>query len=69
VVLWFVGCALVLVWVVFHDPAIDHRVLALGAVLPDLVDAPLGGARVAHTLGASALLLAAVMLATRGRRA
>ena len=68
-VLWFVGCALVLVWVVFHDPAIDHRVLALGAVLPDLVDAPLGGARVAHTLGASALLLAAVMLATRGRRA
>ena len=68
-VLWFVGCALVLVWVVFHDPAVDHRVLALGAVLPDLVDAPIGGARVAHTLLAGAGLLAVVMLATRGRRA
>lgn len=66
--LWFVGCALVLVWVVFHDPAIDHRVLILGAVLPDLVDAPLGGARVAHTVVASAGLLCAVMLVTRGRR-
>lgn len=67
--LWFVGCALVLVWVVFHDPAIDHRVLVLGALLPDLIDAPSGGARIAHTVVASAALLGAVMLVTRGRRA
>lgn len=66
--LWFAGCALVLVWVVFHDPAIDHRVLILGALLPDLVDAPLGGARVAHAVVASAVLLGAVMVVTRGRR-
>ncbi|MFN2608826.1 MAG: hypothetical protein ABR511_13210 [Acidimicrobiales bacterium] len=61
--------ALLAVWVVFRDPAIDHRVVVLGALLPDLVDAPLGGARVLHTLAASAALLAAVMLGTRGRRA
>lgn len=66
--LWFIGVALVLTWAVFHDPALDHRVLIAGAVLPDLVDAPFGGARVAHTVVASAGLLAAVMLATRGRR-
>lgn len=65
---WFVGVALVLVWLVFHDPAIDHRVLVAGALLPDVVDAPFGGARVAHTVLASAALLAVVMLATRGRR-
>jgi hypothetical protein len=69
VLLWFVGTALVLVWVVFHDPAIDHRVVIAGAVLPDLVDGPFGGARVAHTVVASAALLVTAMLVTRGRRA
>jgi len=68
VFLWFVGAALVLTWVVFHDPAIDHRALVAGSLLPDLADAPVGGARVGHTLLASAALLAVVMLATRGRR-
>ncbi len=66
--LWFVGCALFLVWIAFHDPAVDHRVLIAGALLPDGVDAPLGGARYAHTLLVAALLLAAVMLVTRGHR-
>jgi membrane-bound metal-dependent hydrolase YbcI (DUF457 family) len=60
--------ALVTVWLVFRDPAIDHRVLLLGAVLPDLVDAPFGGARLLHTLAASAALLVAVMLLTRRTR-
>lgn len=66
--LWFAGVAVILVWQVFRDPAIDHRVLIAGAILPDVIDLPLGGARVAHTLLASAVLLVAVMLATRGRR-
>ncbi len=60
--------ALVTVWLVFRDPAIDHRVLLLGALLPDLVDAPFGGARLLHTLAASAALLVAVMLLTRRAR-
>jgi hypothetical protein len=66
--LWFAGVSLVVAWVVFHDPAIDHRVLVAGALLPDVVDAPLGGAWVGHTLLFSAILLGVVMLATRGRR-
>jgi hypothetical protein len=68
VLLWFAGVAVVVVWQVFRDPAIDHRVLVAGALLPDVVDAPFGGARVAHTVLASAALLTAVMLLTRGRR-
>ncbi|MGH9189330.1 MAG: hypothetical protein ACRD0Q_04765 [Acidimicrobiales bacterium] len=67
-ILWPAGMAVALVWLVFRDPAFDHRLVVVGAVLPDLVDGPLGGARVLHTLVASAALLAGVMLATRGRR-
>ena len=60
--------ALVTVWLVFRDPAIDHRVVLLGAVLPDVVDAPFGGARLLHTLVASTALLVLVMLLTRRSR-
>lgn len=66
--LWFVGGSFVGVWAVLQDPAVDYRVVMLGAVLPDLLDAPFGGARIAHTLLASAVVLLAVMAATRGRR-
>ena len=55
-------------WLVFRDPAIDYRLVVVGALLPDLVDAPFGGARVLHTLVASVVLLVGVMLATRHRR-
>lgn len=65
---WPAGAALVIVWNVFRDPSIDHRVVIAGALLPDLLDTPFGGARVAHTLVASVALLMAVMLLTRGLR-
>lgn len=67
-ILWPVGLALVAVWLVFRDPAIDYRLVVAGALLPDLVDGPFGGARVMHTLLASVVLLVGVMLATRHRR-
>lgn len=67
-ILWPAAMALVLVWLVFRDPALDHRVVVLGAVLPDLLDGPFGGARVLHTLAASVVLLTLVMAGTRGRR-
>ena len=66
--LWFAGGALVAVWQVFRDPAVDYRLVVAGAVAPDLVDAALGGPRLLHTLACSVALLCAVMLATRGRR-
>ena len=65
---WFFGTATVAVWFVFRDDRFDHRVLALGAILPDLVDAPTGGMWVAHSVTASVALLGVVMAATVGRR-
>ncbi len=67
-VFWPAGVALGLVWLVFRDPAFDYRMVVVGALLPDLLDAPFGGARLAHTLLAAVVVLTVVMLATRGRR-
>ena len=65
--LWFAGTATAAAWVVFSDRNLDWRVLTLGALLPDVIDVPFGGARLGHTLACSVVLLAAVMLGTRGR--
>ena len=66
--LWFVGTVVVAVWFVFRDPAFDYRLLVVGVVLPAVVDAFFGGARVVHSLTFSVALLAVLMLATSGRR-
>lgn len=66
--LWFAGMAFVAVWVVFKDPAIDHRLVMVGALAPDLVDIWAGDRWVAHTLLFSVVLLTGVMLGTQGRR-
>lgn len=66
--LWFAGMAYLMVWSVFRDPRIDYRLVMIGALLPDVADAPLGGPRYAHTLVVSVAVLVVVMLATRGRR-
>lgn len=66
--LWFVGMSWVVVWLVFQDPAIDYRLVMAGAVLPDLIDGPWGGARLAHTLAFSVGLLGFTMIVTGGRR-
>jgi len=68
VILWPAGVALGLVWLVFRDPAFDYRMVVVGALVPDLVDGPFGGARLAHTLVAAVAVLTVVMLATRGHR-
>lgn len=59
----------------FRDPAMDLRVLAFGAVLPDLIDKPIGsilftdyfdtGRIYAHTLLFAVVLLFGVMALTR----
>jgi hypothetical protein len=67
-ILWFAGTSFLAVWVVFRDPAIDHRLVMVGALVPDLVDAPTGGPWVMHSVLASVVLLAVVMGATVGRR-
>jgi membrane-bound metal-dependent hydrolase YbcI (DUF457 family) len=66
VILWFAVLSVVLTWAVFQSPAIDYRLVALGAVLP-VAESP-WGAGFLHSLLAPTLVLLIVMLATTGRR-
>ena len=67
-VLWFAGTAFLAVWLIFRDPAFDYRLVIVGALLPDVVDAAFGGAALAHSVLGSIVLLFLVMLLTIGRR-
>ena len=66
--LWFLGTSVVSVWFVFTDPRFDYRLLLVGALLPDIVDIPLGHAQAAHSLTIAVGTLAAVMMVTAGRK-
>lgn len=65
---WFLGTAVLAVWFVFRDPSFDYRLLLVGAVLPAIVDAPFGGARVLHSVTFSVVLLGVLMAVTSGRK-
>lgn len=66
--LWFLGTSTVSVWYVFRDARFDYRLLAIGALLPDVLDDPGGEARWPHSLTAAVGVLVAVMLVTAGRK-
>jgi hypothetical protein len=65
--LWFVFGAIFGVWNVFQSPGLDFRLIAAGALLPELIDLPFGAQAYAHTLLAATVVLVATMLATMGR--
>jgi hypothetical protein len=74
---WHVGATIAFTRYAFRDEAMDLRFLALGAILPDLIDSPVGlvfwvqfqSVRLAaHSLMFATLLLAAVMVSTRRGR-
>ncbi|MEI8398927.1 MAG: hypothetical protein ACOYKG_00780 [Ilumatobacteraceae bacterium] len=68
--LWFIGTAIISVLFVFRDDRFDYRVLALGALLPDLIDVLTGGAWVFHSVLGSVIALGLVMtFARRGTAA
>lgn len=64
---WYIGLSVAAVHAVFRSRGLDYRLVAFGALLPLLVDAPFGRAEYAHTLAASVGLLAVVMVGTVGR--
>ena len=66
--LWFVATSLVAMRWTFGDPAIDHRLIVAGALLPDVLHAVSGGAPLMHSLVLPVGGLIAVMLVTVGRR-
>lgn len=67
VLLWFAGLSIVVVWAVFRSPALDYRMVALGAVLP-VGEVLAGRPFVLHTLVGAVAVLTAVMLVTQRKR-
>lgn len=76
---WHLGASLWLFRWIFKDPKVDVRFLMLGAILPDLIDLPVGTLILAgrystgelwfHSLLAATAYMAGVLLVTRrGRR-
>lgn len=68
VFVWFLGSVSLAVWLVFRDDRFDYRVLALGALAPDIVDGLTGGVGVAHSISVSVAVMAVVMGVTIGKR-
>jgi membrane-bound metal-dependent hydrolase YbcI (DUF457 family) len=65
--LWYVGMSVLLVANVFRSVGVDYRLVAVGSVLPLLVDLPFGQRAFGHTLLFPVAMLVVVMLATIGR--
>ncbi len=67
-VLWFAGASLAAMWLTFRDPAIDHRLVVAGALLPDVIDGLTGGVWILHTLLFPIAALCLIMVVTVGQR-
>jgi hypothetical protein len=68
-VLWFASLSIAGVFFVFRDPAMDYRLVAAGALLPDLADGLFRrGIGPAHSVTVATAALVVVMLASIGRR-
>jgi len=74
VILWHVGATVAFIRYAFRDDAMDLRFLALGALLPDLIDTPIGivgwssfgAVRLAsHGILFGSLVMVAVLIFTR----
>jgi membrane-bound metal-dependent hydrolase YbcI (DUF457 family) len=74
VIFWHVGATVAFIRYAFRDDAMDLRFLALGALLPDLIDAPIGivgwssfgAVRLAsHGILFGSLVMVAVLIFTR----
>lgn len=65
--LWYVGPSIVAVHDVFRSRGLDYRLIGLGAILPLLIDLPMGRFAYGHSLVVAVAVLALVMLATIGR--
>lgn len=66
-VLWYTGLSVLIVANVFRSTGLDYRLVALSALLPLLVDLPVGHRAFGHALLFPVGLFVVVMLATTGR--
>ncbi len=64
---WYIGPSVLGVFEVFRSRGLDYRLVAFGAVLPLLLDAPSGHFGPGHSLVVAVVVLGAVMVGTIGR--
>ena len=55
------------VWNVFQSPGLDFRLIAIGALLPLVLDAPFRSMAYCHTLLSAVVVLTLTMALTAGR--
>jgi hypothetical protein len=67
VLLWYAGGSVFGVANVFQSPGLDYRAVVVGALVPLMLDAPVGKPALGHTMLLSTSILVAVMVASRGR--
>ncbi len=65
--LWYIGLSVLIVVNVFRSSGVDYRLIAVGALLPLLVDLPVGHRAFGHTLLFPVAVLLLVMVGTIGR--
>jgi hypothetical protein len=66
-VFWFIAPSIVAVHEIFRSRGLDYRLIALGALLPLIIDAPFGYFAYGHSLFVAVGVMALVMVATIGR--
>jgi hypothetical protein len=67
VFLWYVGLSVLGVATIFRSVGVDYRLVAIGSLLPLMLDVPFGYRAYGYTLLFAVVLLALVMLGTIGR--
>jgi hypothetical protein len=67
VFLWYAAGSVFAVWNVFQSAGLDFRAVAIGSLLPLVVDLPIGHQAYGHALVAPVAALAVVMAVTSGR--
>jgi hypothetical protein len=67
VFLWYIGLSVLGVAMVFQSRGVDYRLVAVGSLLPLLVDIPFGYRAYGYTLLFAVVLLALVMIGTISR--
>jgi hypothetical protein len=65
--LWYIGPSIVAIHDIFRSRGLDYRLIGLGALLPLLIDLPLGYFAYGHSLVVAVVVLGMVMLGTIGR--
>ncbi|MGZ4689202.1 MAG: hypothetical protein ACXWAY_06205 [Acidimicrobiia bacterium] len=65
--LWYLAPSIVAVHDIFRSRGLDYRLIGLGALLPLIIDAPLGYFAYGHSLFVAVAALGLVMLFTIGR--